>query len=119
MHQLILHLLGDYLFQNDWIATNKTKNTFKGWIACLIHIILYSTPFLLIGSVNAVICIAITHFLIDKFRIETYIIKLKNWNWKSERGFNESVPDNVKFFVSTLNDNSLHLLINYISLLIL
>lgn len=41
MELLIGHLLGDYVFQNDWMALNKTKMTLKGWIACWSHSLVY------------------------------------------------------------------------------
>ena len=76
MIQLILHLLGDYVTQNNWIAQNKTKNS---WV-CLLHVLLYSLPFLLLtdGFTPAWFVIAITHFFIDRFRLAKYWIKLVN-----------------------------------------
>lgn len=46
MEQLILHLLGDYVIQTNWMANNKEKYTFP----CLIHCITYALPFLLIAD---------------------------------------------------------------------
>jgi hypothetical protein len=43
--QLILHAVGDYLIQNDWMAQNKKKLTWLGELACQIHCITYSLPF--------------------------------------------------------------------------
>ena len=31
------HLVGDYLLQNKWIAMNKSGNTFKCFIHCIIY----------------------------------------------------------------------------------
>lgn len=44
MIQLILHLVGDYITQTDWMAKNKTKNSF----AAGSHALIYSLPFLLL-----------------------------------------------------------------------
>ena len=41
MNQLILHLIGDYVTQSDWMAQNKTKST---W-AALCHATVYGAPF--------------------------------------------------------------------------
>jgi hypothetical protein len=80
MEQLLLHLLGDYITQNSWLANNKTLNTVKGYLACLIHVTLYSLPFLLLtnGFTVAWFVIFITHFLIDKYRLAVYLIKFNN-----------------------------------------
>jgi hypothetical protein len=117
MIQVLFHLWGDYIFQNDYLATNKIEFTLRGWIACFIHSILYSIPFLFIGSLNAVTVIFITHFFIDKFRLAKYIIRLKNWEWKTKSGFPESTPPFIYTWVIIIVDNIIHVTINYFSLL--
>jgi len=73
MDYLIGHLIGDFLLQNDWQAMNKKSFKLKGWIACLVHCILYTVAVVactgwwrwdLIGLVF------LSHFPIDK----TYIV---------------------------------------------
>lgn len=74
MQQLILHLIGDYLLQNDWMAQNKKKKGANGFIACVTHCTLYSFPFLFLCSWRAVLVIFSTHFLIDRwFFIKWYM----------------------------------------------
>lgn len=92
MTQLILHLLGDYVTQSDWMAQNKTKCS----KAAAAHAIVYSLPFLLLQpSLAAFSVILITHFFIDRFRLARYVVWLKNkmgpreilhyeHHWKSE-----------------------------------
>ena len=61
MLQLILHLIGDYLLQSDWMAQNKTKCS----KAAAAHAITYSLPFLILEpSVAAFSVICITHLFI-------------------------------------------------------
>lgn len=36
------HFIGDYLFQTDWMASNKNKNTWNGALACFIHCLVYA-----------------------------------------------------------------------------
>ena len=69
MEQLILHLIGDYLTQSDWMANNKTKK----WTPAIIHAFVYSIPFLLIGSCYAVAIIFATHAVIDRFRLVKFL----------------------------------------------
>lgn len=81
MPQLILHLLGDYVYgQSDWIAENKSKY----WWPAILHTLLYSLPFLLIADCYAVLAIAITHCIIDRYRLARYVIWIKNFMcpWK-------------------------------------
>ena len=80
MDYLIGHLIGDFLFQNDWQAMNKKSFTLKGWIACLVHCILYTLAVTactgwwrwdLIGLVF------LSHFPIDKtYIVAWYMIKV-------------------------------------------
>lgn len=75
MIQLILHLIGDYVLQSDWMAQNKRKSS----IAAGAHAVTYSLPFLLLQpSWMAFAVILGTHFLIDRFGLARYVVWLKN-----------------------------------------
>ena len=75
MIQLILHLIGDYVTQSDWMANNKTKH----WWPAICHAVMYSLPFLLLGpSVLAFAIILTTHFAIDRWRLARYVVWAKN-----------------------------------------
>ena len=75
MIQLILHLIGDYITQSDWMANNKTKNS----IAAGSHALVYSLPFLLLKpSLAAFLVILVTHFFIDRFRLARFVVYAKN-----------------------------------------
>lgn len=83
MIQLILHLVGDYVTQSDWMAQNKTK---AHWPA-FCHALIYSLPFLTIGSLSAVLVIFTTHFAIDRWRLARFVVYAKNFlapKWISE-----------------------------------
>lgn len=43
---LVLHFVGDFLFQSDWMATNKSRS----WKALGLHILAYSLPFVGFGA---------------------------------------------------------------------
>lgn len=76
MEQLILHLIGDYVTQSDWMANGKTSK----YGPALCHSIVYSVPFLLLRpSWAAFFVILITHFFIDRFRIAKYVVWAKNF----------------------------------------
>ena len=110
---LLLHFVGDYLFQSDWMAMNKTKAHFPA----LVHCVLYSVPFLLIVPLWAFLIIFGTHFLIDRYRLAVYWIKLINWNWKSTNfGYSESKPTYISFWLMVIVDNTFHVLINSLTI---
>ena len=97
MEQLLLHLIGDYITQTDWMARTKVRAIF----AALTHAIVYSLPFLLLSpSLTAIAVIAVSHFLIDRFRLARYVVFAKNkvtdWHlkWADCRatGFPSDVP---------------------------
>jgi len=81
MIQLILHLVGDYVTQSDWMAQNKTKAFWPAFV----HALVYSLPFAVIASEAAWWVIFVTHFFIDRYRLALYLVYAKNrlfdWNW--------------------------------------
>ena len=121
MEQLLLHLIGDYVTQTDWMARAKVSKTF----AALCHAVVYALPFLLLSrSPAAIVVIAATHFLIDRFRLARYVAFAKNkatdWSlkWADCRaaGFPPDVPPGHAFWLMILIDNTIHLTINYAAL---
>jgi hypothetical protein len=66
MTQLLAHIFGDYIMQSDWMAMNKSKRTWP----CLVHILLYTSVFLLLTtSWKALLVIGGVHFILDRFPI--------------------------------------------------
>ena len=123
MLQLILHAIGDYLVQNDWMALNKKKPGFKGNIACLVHVFSYGLPFLFIGSTPAVMWIIFTHYLIDRYHIVESFLAFRN-NVKdsfgkydtSNFGFSPDRPTFISVWLYIFVDNIFHIICNYLSL---
>lgn len=111
----IFHLVGDYLLQNDWMATNKTKNSY---VAAL-HATIYSLPFLFLTPNLFWLIIIGTHFLIDRYRLAVYWIKLVNWNWKSTNfGYAEDKPLWMSIWLMIIVDNSLHVCLNSLAIIL-
>lgn len=74
--QLLVHAVGDYIFQSDWMAQNKTKQS----LAAGVHALVYSAGFLIFRpSLLAFATILVTHFFIDRFRLARYVVWGKNW----------------------------------------
>lgn len=60
MGWLIAHLIGDYVFQNDWMARGKKESSWVGTV----HVATYMIPFLFIGlSWWQLLLIAVQHWL--------------------------------------------------------
>lgn len=141
--QLILHLLGDYVLQSDWMARNKRKLT----LPCLAHCLVYTAPFVVLTqSGRALGIIFITHFLIDRFGLARYVVWLKNWmspngyvrwSWCRDTGYfaadkgyvdtydlpeyNQAVaelecPVWMRVWLFIIADNTLHLICNALAL---
>jgi hypothetical protein len=118
--QLILHLIGDYVTQSDWMAQRKAKST---W-AAFVHATVYSLPFLLIGSYDAFWVIWFTHLWIDRFRLARYVVFAKNfagWPWPTwedckATGYPSATPPWMAVWLMIAADNTIHLGINYAAL---
>jgi hypothetical protein len=124
--QILAHLVGDYVLQSDWLATEKTKRL---WVA-FTHGIIYTLPFLLLTHSPLALCvIGGSHALIDRYRIARHIGWVKNYlaprgsnpPWKecSKTGYPESKPPFLAVWLMILVDQVLHLLVNGLALKLL
>ena len=104
MEQLLCHLIGDYWLQNNKQATLKTTKI--EW--AILHGILYSIPFLfLIQDVFPLLIICISHIIIDRYRLSYKLCSFTN-----PELFN--APDYLKCWILIIQDNTIHLVINYL-----
>lgn len=133
MFEMLLgHLVGDYLLQNSWMALNKSKNTWIGWFAALIHCILYTLAVCTLMKIfdwQWMIVVFLTHFPIDKFSLgELYMDKVKGYGLKKfvndvnhaepHKYINTSLGNNMLLggftaVVYAITDNTLHILLMY------
>ena len=131
---LLVHLFSDYWLQNDWMALNKKKQ----WFPAIVHGIIYTLPFLLLTkSWLALFVICSTHIIIDHSDIVNKLNQLKNWNFKKcgvgyfkqlnggllqkasitmVDGYDVERPIWLRVWLLIIQDNILHLIINYLSL---
>ena len=144
MEQLILHLIGDYITQSDWMANGKTSK----YLPAMVHATVYSLPFLLLRpSWLAFSVILVTHFFIDRFRLAKYVVWVKNlivpriksvslevyqayyiertvwevdpkrhWENCKATGYPSETPPFLAVWLMIIADNTMHLTINYLSL---
>lgn len=109
--QIILHLVGDYILQNQWMATNKTKSHY----AAFIHAGLYTDVFIFATfSPFALFVIGVTHFVIDRWRLARYVIWLSNGASIEVPSIKEpdTYPEPIPMWLIIVVDNTMHLIIN-------
>lgn len=128
--QLIMHAIGDYLLQSDWMANEKTKR----FIPAAAHALVYSLGFLLFRpSIMAWLVICVSHFFIDRYRLARYVVWVKNflapvywtrlkltdqpsWAECSKTGYPPDRPDWLAVWLLIAADNILHVVINGMAL---
>jgi len=116
--QLLLHLIGDYLTQSDWMATEKTKRI----EVAMLHAFVYSIPFAAIASLPAYLVIMVSHAIIDRYRLARYLVWAKNflaprgynppWRNCKDNGYPAERPAWLSFWLLIIADNVIHITIN-------
>ena len=118
------HFVGDYLFQNQWMATEKSQPGWRGNKACTIHVLLYTLAIAMFTGWHPLFLavVAIPHWIIDRWSLASYWLKFKNGYsmhqvWKNAPLCAAPAPDalqqnvwKVAFAapVYIFNDNTLH-----------
>lgn len=92
------HLIGDFLLQTNWMATQKSQY----WVARLVHVIVYtlsvSTVALAIGvglSTWGIVIIFGSHFIVDKRTIAPWWVATVMQTTGKESGWLGLVVDQV------------------------
>lgn len=141
---LLCHFVGDYFLQSDWMALHKSKGTLR----CLVHVLFYACPFLLLTtSWKVLLFIAVTHFVFDHWPVVVRrMIWVKNhfptldypsFEFCDSTGYYDDSPYNTQsanngtkvlwgqprhFFVTVwlyiITDNTLHLACNLAAFLL-
>lgn len=117
--QLVAHAVGDYVIQSDWMAQDKTSSH----LAAAAHALSYTVPFVfLTRSWLALLAVATTHFVIDRYRLARYLVWAKNqlaprrhrsrWVDCITTGYPMSRPTWLTVWLLIIADNVLHVLCN-------
>jgi hypothetical protein len=117
------HLIGDYFVQNDWMALNKSKNSFH----CAIHVTLYTLSIVFFTSFNPLwlAFVWLSHFVVDRFSLADKWLQLTNGcsptkyietaylsTNKEQRNF-IALRAGFTAFVYIVVDNTIHLMSMY------
>lgn len=120
--QLVVHVIGDYVLQSDWVARAKTHDS----AAAAFHAIVYALPFLVFRpSPLALLTIAGSHFVIDRWRLARYVCwaggflappPYRRWSESQQTGHWPEKEPWMSVWLLIITDNTLHVLINALSL---
>ena len=124
MFELFLgHLAWDYLFQNQWMSMNKSKNTLTGWIAALVHCVIYTFMICLFMHNFDwiwIVVVFLSHFPIDKFSLAEYYMHFLKGKGLKDYAHHDSYRQVNRFhviegsfmsIVYTVTDNAMHLIL--------
>ena len=121
--QIVAHVIGDFVLQSDWMATEKTKRS----VPALVHAATYTLPFLYFTRLPLPLLIIFgSHFVVDHWRISRYVVWAKNWlappgsnkPWAecTATGYPPDRPVWLSVWLLIIIDNLLHILCNGLAL---
>jgi len=113
---ILAHLIGDYILQSHWMATEKVNR----WWPAIAHALTYGLPFLLVTqSPLAVAVIVVTHAVIDRYRLAKHVVWAKNQiapkayrPGHTATGYPEDTPPWLAVWLLIIADNTIHIAIN-------
>ena len=112
----LAHMVGDYVIQSDWMASEKTKR----WWPAVAHGVSYGLPFVVVTqSVAALVVIVGTHIVIDHYRLARHVVWFKNQlapkafrPGHTATGMGAGKPDWMAVWLLIIADNVIHMLFN-------
>lgn len=121
---LLAHMLGDYVIQSDWMATQKTSR----WWPAIAHAGTYGLPYLAVTRHPAALLVIVgTHAVIDRYRLARHVVWAKNflaprsywrpWSECVATGYPADRPVWLTTWLMVIADNTLHLVINVVAVM--
>jgi len=117
-NQILCHLIGDYLFQNTWMAMNKVNS----WFVAAVHATVYTIPFLIVTQAPAALAFILgTHCIIDRFRLARYVMWAVNGFKQGAlaTGYPEQTPPWLSTWLLIIVDNTFHITLNGVGIYLL
>lgn len=116
---LVLHFVGDYVLQSDWMAAGKSKQ----WAPAITHAAVYTAPFaLVLPQWEPLALIGLSHLLIDRFRLARFVCWGSSffgppnaraaWGECRATGYGPAKPAWLATMLLFVVDNTMHLAIN-------
>lgn len=124
---LLGHIVGDYFFQNDWMALNKKSRN----LPCFMHVLVWTAsvcvfiiPELSVVSVQSSLIFLlinfVTHFAIDRtYIVDSFLHLIRGKSYQraqnSNNGSERTYAIAYTVLVQTVVDNAIHLTFLYLS----
>lgn len=119
MLELLAHLVGDYVLQSQPMADRKVTDI--RW--ALVHATAYTLPFLLLTQdLQRLAVIALTHALIDRYRIASRWVAWYGTGtrssgiWSRWNVSTDPVPPFLSVWLTIIVDNTFHIIVNHFAL---
>lgn len=118
--QLVIHAVGDYILQSDYMATAKTNK----WSAAITHVLVYGIPWLVLTQSPAALAVICgTHLVIDHWRLARYVSWAKNflaprsawpkpWAECKATGYDPEKPPYMSVWLMIIADQVMHVICN-------
>ncbi len=107
------HIIGDYLFQTDYMAFNKKSSGWKGVWACTFHCLTYVVPvclFLWTSDWLVWLLVFASHWAIDRTKfVAWWMDKVKRLSFKKAESAGTFLTATYAF-LSIVVDNTFHFL---------
>lgn len=122
--QLVIHAIGDYVLQSDWMANSKTK----AWTPAIVHVLVYGLPWLFLTTSPAALAVIVgTHLIIDHYRLARHVSWVKNflaprsawpkpWKTCQATGYDPDKPAWMSVWLMIIVDQILHVLCNALAI---
>lgn len=117
---LLGHIIGDYFWQNNFLAFGKSGPGIKGILICVLHCLLYTVAICIFTQSFYwlwIIGIFFSHFIIDRYSLaDKYLQIIRGRSFKEFWKHNTEAGSWILFgsfsgIVYTIIDNSMHLLL--------
>lgn len=122
--QLVVHAVGDFVLQSDWMANSKTK----AWRPAIVHVLVYGLPWLFLTTSPAALAVIVgTHLIIDHYRLARHISWAKNFlaprsawpkPWKDcqATGYDPDKPAWMSVWLMIIVDQVMHVFCNALAI---
>ncbi len=120
---LMGHLVGDYLFQNSWMAYNKKVSFLPCFSHCVVYTMSISLFLILCPTIDTVsfslmFWLFVSHWIVDRYEILDWwfsILNIRSWNsfdanLTDKALVHQSIAISFGAIAYAVADNTLHLL---------
>ena len=97
---VICHIAGDYIFQNNWMALNKTKDSTSLLVHCTIYTTIMTTAFACyynlshLQTIGVYVVVFTSHHILDMFSVaDKWLSLIRGRSFRSLMEMKENICD--------------------------